>query len=431
MHGNLLFAVIAGLTLSACAQARVAGSPPGDASAGAPAQEPPPWASPEAAGLDPAALRRLVEGARASGADALVVVKDDRLVLEEHFGTRAGPIEAFSTTKSVVSLAVGMLLDEGRLRSLDQPVSDFYPEWKGGPKRAITLRHLLDHTSGLADLPPVSDADSYRSNWVRVALDSDLTSEPGTHWAYNNRAVNLLAGIVEKASGQRLDEYLRDRLFAPLGIKDYEWMRDIAGNPVCMAGLRLRPRDLARIGEMLADGGVWQGRRIVSAAWIEASALQQSQPLNPGYGLLWWISGGRVEVEALIDDAGLATLRKAGADAAFIEKAATLKDQRFQSDAEVAARLQQVFGPDGVARWTQEVIRRWIWPRYRRLSPPTTFEARGFLGQYLRVSPGDRLVVVCMHREPRGDDVDVKRLAFSTFDALAWSLTAHPPPASH
>lgn len=137
MHGTLaVLAGIAGLTLS---------------SAQPPALEPPAWSSPEAAGLDAAALRRLVEGARASRADALVVVKDGRLVVDERFGTPDGPIPAASVTKSVVSLAVGLLLDEGLglLTSVDQPVCDLYPEWRQGRKRSITVRHLLAHTSGL------------------------------------------------------------------------------------------------------------------------------------------------------------------------------------------------------------------------------------------------------------------------------------------
>jgi CubicO group peptidase (beta-lactamase class C family) len=430
---NLLFAGIAGLALSSCVpslQERPAALPPQEPSAVPPAPEPAAWVSPEAADLDPAALRRLVEGAKESGADGLVVVKDGRLVLEEHFGTPDGPIEAWSATKSVVSLAVGLLLDEGRLKSVDQPVSDFYPEWRQGKKAQVTLRHLLNQTSGLGNVPPVSDADSDRFDWVQVALAADLASDPGSAWAYNNKAVNLIAGIVKKASGQRLDQYLRDRLFSPLGIKDYAWRLDKVGNPLCMAGLQIRPRDLARIGELLADGGLWRGRRIVSAAWIEASALEQSQQLNPGYGLLWWLIGGKVEVEALIDEEGLAKLRKAGVDHEFIEKAATLKDRRFENERDAAALMKQVFGPDGVNRWTQEVIRRRIWPKYRRLSPPTAFEARGYLGQYLRVSPRDRLVVACMHRAARkGVGFDADRLAFPAFDSLAASLLTYPAPA--
>jgi CubicO group peptidase (beta-lactamase class C family) len=146
----------------------------------------------------------------------------------------------------VVSLAVGLLLDEGRIKSLDQPVSDFYPEWRQGAKRRITIRHLLTHTSGLQNAQHTSEEIYPSGDFVQLALAAELTSEPGTAGAYNNKAVNLLAGVVEQASGQKLDAYLRERLFTPLGIVAFEWSRDDAGNPHAMSGLQIRPRDFAR-----------------------------------------------------------------------------------------------------------------------------------------------------------------------------------------
>jgi CubicO group peptidase (beta-lactamase class C family) len=359
-----------------------------------------------------------------------VVVKDGRLVLEEHFGTPDGPIEAMSATKSVVSLAVGLLLDEGRLTSVDQPVSDSYPEWKQGRKRTITLRQLLNHTSGLQNVPGDTTETHRSPDLVQFALAAELSSDPGSAWANNNKAVNLIAGVVKKASGQRLDEYLRDRLFSPLGIKDYRWKLDEAGNPLCMSGLQIRARDLTRIGEMLADGGTWRGKRIVSTAWIEASALRQSQELNPRCGLLWWLVGGKVEVRAMIDEEGLARLRNAGVDPAFIEKAATLKGRRFKDEREAIEFLRKVLGPDGVDRWRREVIGRGLRPKSRRLSPPTGFEAAGSLGQYLWVSPRDGLLVACMHRVTKKEvGFDLERLEFLDFNSLAEALLAAPAQA--
>lgn len=396
-----------------------------------PPPEPAAWPSPEAAGIDPAALRRLVDGAKASRADALVVVKDGRLVLEELFETPDGPIEAMSATKSVVSLAVGMLLDEGRLSSLDQPVSDFYPEWRQGKKARITVRHLLSHTSGIANTPPISDGATGGSDWVRVALEADLLSEPGTAWFYNNKAVNLIPDIVKKASGQRLDEYLRDRLFSPLGITSYGWRLDGAGNPLGMAGLEIRPRDLARIGAMLAEGGTWRGKRIVSSAWIETSALKQSQDLNPGNGLLWWLVGGKLDPGPIIDREGLAKLKKARADPALIEKLSKLEGRIPKTQREAVEILRGSLGPNGLDRWMSEVVARGIAPKFHRLSPPTGFMANGYLGQFLWVSPKDRLVVVCMHRQWAEDVIKEYQLRkeFPEFQALVSSLMRPSLPA--
>jgi CubicO group peptidase (beta-lactamase class C family) len=428
MHRKLLFAGIAGLTLSSCV--RSAQEP----SAVLPAQEPPAWSSPEAAGLDPVALRRLVEGGKASSSDALVVVKNGRIVLEEYFGTLDGPIEAMSATKSVVGLAVGLLLDESRLKSVDQAVSDFYPEWRQGRKAQVTLRHLLNHTSGLGNVPVINDANSDTSDWVKVALAADLISEPGSAWAYNNKAVNLIAGIVKVASGQRMDEYLRDRLLSPLGIKDYRWRLDKAGNPIGMAGLQIRPRDLARIGEMLAGGGLWRGKRILSSAWIETSTLKDGQELNLRNGLLWWLIGGRSEVAGpIIDEVGLANLRKAGVDSTFIERAATLNGRRPKTEGEAIELVQKVFGPEGIKLWMREVIGRGIWPKNRCISSPTSFMARGYLGQHLWVSPKEKLVVVRMHRATMKDYrlPETNPAEFYDFVTLAEALLGSPAPASN
>jgi CubicO group peptidase (beta-lactamase class C family) len=373
-------------------------TPPQVSPLGQGAPEPPPWPTPEAAGLNPDALRKLVDGARASDAAGLVVLKDGRVVVEERFGWKDGPIPASSVTKSVVSIAVGLLLDEGRLKSLDQPVSDFYPEWKQGRKRKVTIRHLLNHTSGLQNVPRTDVELESSPDLVQLALAAELAEEPGKAWAYNNKAVNLISGIVRKASGRGMDEYLRERLFAPLGIIDYAWPLDSAGNPPGMGGLEIRPADLARIGEMLANGGQWRGKRILSPAWIDASALTQSQDLNPGYGLLWWLVGGRVEPRPMIDEEGLTALAKAGADPTFIKKAATLKGLAPQDQGARKALIRKVFGPEGLYLWANEVLGRGIWSRSRRLSPATSFMAAGDLGAYLWVSPKEKLVVACMHR---------------------------------
>src|SRR5690606_9210339 len=141
------------------------------------------------------------------------------------------------------------------------PVHAFFPAWRQGEKRAITIRHLLEHTSGLRASPTTEEI--YASpDFVRLALGADLVSKPGAAFAYNNKAVNLLVGIVGIVAGRPLDDLVRAELFAPLGITEFAWMRDRAGNPHGMSGLSLGAHDLARIGQMLLDGGQWKGRRI-------------------------------------------------------------------------------------------------------------------------------------------------------------------------
>ena len=107
----------------------------------------------EKLGIDPAALEKLRKRAEEARSDAVVILKDGQLVADWDFGQKRGVIETMSATKSIVSLAIGRLIDSGKIKSLDQPISDFYPEWKQGRKKLITVRHLLNHTSGLQNLP--------------------------------------------------------------------------------------------------------------------------------------------------------------------------------------------------------------------------------------------------------------------------------------
>jgi CubicO group peptidase (beta-lactamase class C family) len=238
--------------------------------------------------IDPAALAALEQRAKDSESDAVVIYQDGVLVAEWYFGKPEGPIEAMSATKSIVNLAIGRLLDTGALHSLDQPVSELFPEWRQGKKRTITIRQLMNHTSGLQN-EPRADLEIYPSpDFIQLALAAELSDPPGSRFAYNNKAINLLAAIVQRASGQRMDQYLRDQIFTPMGITDFAWSLDPAGSPQGMAGFQVRARDLAKLGQMMLDRGVWHGKRVLSAAWI-AESTQPSQSMVPRCGLLWWL----------------------------------------------------------------------------------------------------------------------------------------------
>src|SRR5690606_25454076 len=202
--------------------------------------------------VDPAALERLLAAARDAHSDALVVLHDGELVGAWHRGGRSRRIESMSVTKSIVNLAIGRLVTLGAIESIDLPLSRFSPQWSAGRKARAPIRPLLHHTSGIESGRTTEEI--YASNdFVRLALNAELTSEPGSRLFYNNKAVNLLAGIVEKAVGKKMDAFLRDDLFARLGITDFRWSRDRAGNPHAMAGLRIHAEDLAKLGQLVLD----------------------------------------------------------------------------------------------------------------------------------------------------------------------------------
>lgn len=374
------------------------------------------------AAIVPEKLHALGRRAEAAGSDALIVMQDGKVVFESYFGKPRRPIELMSATKSIVSLAVGKLIETGKITSLDQPVCEFFPEWRQGRKQRITIRHLLNHTSGLQGEANASDIyDS--SDFVRLALAAELSDEPGTVFFYNNKAVNLLAGVVERASGSRLDAYTRDTIFTPLGITEFEWMLDPAGNPHGMSGLRLHARDMAKIGQMLLDDGVYDGKQVVSREWIRLSALEPGQSLTPRCGLLWWRLS-REERIVLADDALISQWNAAGADASFVERISTLKGREYDSKESALGAIREVFGgEEGLKFWQENTGRGRAMPWRRLPTPLAGFAAEGFLGQYLVVLPGERIVAV-RQLGPTDPDVDMSTLdSLDEFTDLVLGLT--------
>lgn len=367
-----------------------------------PADEVPfPAATAADVGIDTEVLQRLKVRAEA-GSDAVVVVKDGKLVADWTFGKPAGPIEAMSATKSIVNLAIGRLIDQAKIRSLDQPVADFYPEWRQGRKLKITIRHLLNHTSGLQNNPHAGEI--YASpDFVQYALAAELSDDPGARFAYNNKAVNLLAGIVKKASCKRMDVYIREEIFAPMGITAFTWSLDDAGNPHGMAGLQIRAIDLAKIGQMMLDSGTWKGQRLVSPEWVKLSTSRPGQPYDPNCGLLWWLIHGHEAF--VIDDAMVADFKESGLNEASVKKIEALKGKEFDREG-VWAAIRPILHQDELARSKlkeiDDRIRKTGRPRPKHIltEPIEGFKAEGYRGQYLVVIPKHRLVAVRQLRSP-------------------------------
>jgi CubicO group peptidase (beta-lactamase class C family) len=381
-------------------------------------------------GIDGAALERLKTRAEKAGSDAVVVVKDGKLIADWDFGKPRGPIEAMSATKSIVNLAVGRLIDEGKIKSLDQPVCEFYPEWRQGRKAQITVRHLLNHTSGLQNNPKAGEI--YASpDFVQFALAAELSDDPGARCAYNNKAVNLLAGIVQKASGRRMDTYIREEIFAPLGITDFTWSLDSAGNPHAMAGLQIRAIDLAKVGQMMLDGGKWKGRQVVSEDWVRASTAQPGQPYELSCGLLWWLMGKGEKY--VIDDAMIADFKQAGLPESSLKKIEVLKGKEYAGDGAWAA-LRSILQQDERARPRLKAINDQIArtgrPRPKVISAGSIegFEAQGYRGQFLVVIPKHRIVAVRQLRSPNSEQI--KTDDFGEFGKMVRDLVPTKPPAN-
>jgi CubicO group peptidase (beta-lactamase class C family) len=206
-----------------------------------------------------------------------------------------------SVSKSVASLVLGVAIDRGIIRSVDEPIFSFFPELsdlRTPEKDGLRLSHALTMSMGLkwVEATPSTgndNNDEARMNTApdpcRYVLALPSTAPPGQEFFYNTGALRLLSAIIRKATGRPLDEFARETLFEPLGITRLEWRR-YKGDTDTGGGLRLRPRDMAKIGQLVLAGGSWNGRQIVSKAWIDASMTPRLKATGPyRYGYLWWL----------------------------------------------------------------------------------------------------------------------------------------------
>lgn len=291
---------------------------------GAPAAIGDGWAiaAPDDVGLD--GQRLCAIAARLTAADAnvhgVVVVRHGKLIFEQYFSGYDRPWGApersydfdastkhdmRSVSKSVNSLLIGIAIDRKLIASLDEPVLTFLPDHaeaaSPGADR-ITLRHLLTMSSGLswdearAWSDPRNDEPHLGkdSDPLRYVLTRPIAAPAGAAWVYNGGGTDLLGEIVARVSGQPFDDFAREFLFQPLGITDWEWKRYANGRFAPAAGLRLRPRDAAKIGQLLLNKGRWNGRQIVAAEWIAQSIEPRYQAIGyfgsmMFYGYSWWL----------------------------------------------------------------------------------------------------------------------------------------------
>jgi len=286
-------------------------------------------ASPESVGLDGARLCGISARLKEMEADvhSVVIVRHGKLVFEQYFpgydepwGQVGAPHEFDASTrhdmrsasKSVVSLLVGIAIDRKLIASADQPALKFFPEYadvKSPGWDQITLRHLLTMSSGLQwdenrgwndpknDEPHLgSEADP-----IRYVLSKPVAKPPDARWTYNGGSTDLLGNILERVSGKPLEAFAREVLFQPLGITNLEWMNYPKNGKVSAAsGLRLRPRDAAKIGQLVLNHGAWDGKQIVAADWVEQSIKPRFQAIGyfSGlffYGQQWWLGRSIVD----------------------------------------------------------------------------------------------------------------------------------------
>jgi CubicO group peptidase (beta-lactamase class C family) len=257
-----------------------------------------PRSSPEAQGVSSSAVLEFIVAAdrQVDAMNSFMLMRHGHVVAEGWWAPYAAeaPHSLFSLSKSFTSTAVGLAIAEGKL-SLDDQVLGFFPgDTPAEPSnnlKAMRVRDLLRMSTG-HQVEPRRTADE---PWTRTFLAQPVPFKPGTHFLYNTSATYMLSAMVQKATGQTVLDFLRPRLFEPLGIEHPTWEASPQGISAGGYGLSIRTEDIARFGQLYLQKGRWQGKQLVPEWWVEeATARQTSNGSDPkrdwdqGYGYQFW-----------------------------------------------------------------------------------------------------------------------------------------------
>jgi CubicO group peptidase (beta-lactamase class C family) len=254
--------------------------------------------TPEEQGMDSALLEQMLDAIsdRQLNVHGVVVVRNGYIVAETYFppydqDTRH---EIYSCTKSFISALIGIAIGEGYIEGIDQPVLSLFPDRTFANldprKEAMTLEHLLTMTSGLdwEEGMPIYVEMVRSGDWVRFVLDKPMVAEPGSEFNYCSGCSHLMSAIIQETAGMNTLDFAQSRLFEPLGITNVHWESDPAGIPNGGWGLHITPRDMAKLGYLCLNDGIWDGRQIVPAEWVRAS-VQDKIETEVEYGYQWWV----------------------------------------------------------------------------------------------------------------------------------------------
>ena len=257
-----------------------------------------PRSSPEAQGVRSAAVLAFVEAAdqKLDSLHSFMLVRHGHIVAEGWWAPYSAESRhsLFSLSKSFTATAVGLAVAEGKL-GVDDPVLKFFPdEAPVSPTanlKGMRLADLLRMSTGHQTEPPRRPTEP----WAKSFLAHSVPFTPGTHFLYNTSATYMLSAAVQKATGETVLDYLRPRLFEPLGIENPTWETSPQGVTAGGYGLSIRTEDIAKFGQLYLQMGKWEGKQLVPEAWVEAAtARQTSNGSNPnsdwdqGYGYQFW-----------------------------------------------------------------------------------------------------------------------------------------------
>lgn len=258
-------------------------------------------------GINATALESVYSDIRGlPGSFSLLVQRNGVLVAEEYFNgfTPDSLHDVRSVTKSVISILVGIAIEEGFIPSADEPIGSYLSPVVDSIREEVantSIRHFLMMSSGL-DWHELDLGSSYSEWWqsddmVQHVVDLPIVHAPGARFIYNTGASHLLSVVLTEATGMPTLDFARQYLFDPLGFSGSSWLQENRGYYTGGMGLRITARDMMKIGQMFLDGGLHEGSRVVPADWVTESvtphlSTQDAVPFGQEYGFLWWVGQG-------------------------------------------------------------------------------------------------------------------------------------------
>ncbi len=237
---------------------------------------------------------------------SFVVVKEDSIVFEKYWDGygESSLSNSFSMAKTIVGMLVGKAIEEGKIKSIDQPVGDFIPEFKEGEKSKITVRHLLMMSSGLdwnegyASLTSQVTEAYYGTELYKQVTSLKVAEGPGKYWDYKSCDTELLSIIIGKATGKTLSAYASEKIWKPVQAEHAaQWSLDkMGGLEKAYCCFYSNARDFARLGKLYLNNGMWNGVQVIDSAYVQQSITpsalidKQDNLPNQVYGYQWWIT---------------------------------------------------------------------------------------------------------------------------------------------
>lgn len=255
--------------------------------------------TPEEQGMDSAALAELIEYLDTQSSfriHSLLIIRNGYIVADAAFYPYPADTlhDLASVTKSFTSTLIGIAIDEGYVESVDEPVVGFFPDRMvanlDAAKEAMTVENLLTMRSGFACTSHgggSTDEQMWASpDWVQFSLDLPMATEPGAGYNYCSQNSHLLSAIVQETTGMNALAFAEEHLIEPLGIGNTVWPTDPQGVSRGWGEMKMAPRDMAKLGYLFLNEGVWEDKQVVSAEWVEAATVPEQ---STTYGYQWWL----------------------------------------------------------------------------------------------------------------------------------------------